>query len=70
MTKLTEAMAELLARVPDGDAASFPPSRYHTLDALVARGLVERIVIYRRTPFGRETAARLARLARLARGER
>lgn len=70
MTKLTEAMVRMLAMVPD------PPNYYWvinhhsrvTLYCLERRGLVSSSPTipraYTRTPFGRETAERLARGAK------
>ena len=64
MTRLSKAMANLLRMVPDPPhTRSFVTSDQRTLEALKARGLVADRYPgwYARTPFGRETAERLAR---------
>ena len=67
MTKLSKAMAELLAMVPDGPGGMIVSDRVRltTMRSLVSRGLVKWLRSYpggyRRTPFGRETAEKLAR---------
>ena len=68
MTRLSPAMCRRLCTVPDDEFSEPADGRdERTLDALVARGLVEARLLrewcfgYRRTPFGRETAERLAR---------
>ena len=66
MTRLSPAMANLLRMVPDAPhTRSFVTADQRTLEALVARGLVTTTQTgwYQRTPFGRETAERLARRA-------
>ena len=72
MTRLSPAMSNLLRLAPDAPhTRSFVTADRRTLEALVARGLVEifapanglGFTMYRRTPFGRETAERLARRA-------
>jgi DNA-binding PadR family transcriptional regulator len=71
VTKLSKAMVRMLVTIIDG--GWYQPQRKgtaRTLDGLAARGLAEIKVrnyargephTYRLTPFGRETAERLAR---------
>ena len=66
MTRLSAAMVRMLALVPDGPGVLSPCGRAARVTAycLARRGLVEKVEgclhTYRRTPFGRETAERLA----------
>ena len=70
MTKLSAAMVRLLRDAPDSPHGHRVSNvRRDTLAALESRGLVEIFApadgagstMFRRTPFGRETAERLAR---------